>query len=228
MDLSEISYLKHLKDLRVLWLSGNPCAEVDNYRLKVVSVLSQLDKLDDDDITPEEKTNAALFGSGQYEPSVDKSDVSDKQSLVSQRSTPEKNLAQIIATPSSQQQYQQPYEQIQEIESEQNYVYQVQQRPPSQNYYVDQEYKQEIELIQPGAHQQNVKNRRLSGVPYNPTVATPINNVNHSPNNQPSTPLPNRNNILTAVLSLLQELDPERLRIIKQECDTLLSSCHHY
>ena len=49
------------------------------------------------------------------------------------------------------------------------------------------------------------------------------NNYGHQQQQQqPQMPIaPNRNNILTAVLSLLQELDPERLRIVQQECNKL-------
>ena len=44
-DLADLNYLLLLKELRILWLSDNPCAEVDNYRLKVISVLPQLSKV---------------------------------------------------------------------------------------------------------------------------------------------------------------------------------------
>jgi Leucine-rich repeat (LRR) protein len=46
-DLTEVAYIKHLPFLKVLWLCGNPCADVDDYRLKVISVLEKLEKLDD-------------------------------------------------------------------------------------------------------------------------------------------------------------------------------------
>jgi len=47
-NLSEIEYLKDLKALQVLWLSGNPCADEDGYRLRVIAFLDNLTKLDDD------------------------------------------------------------------------------------------------------------------------------------------------------------------------------------
>ncbi|KAG2389508.1 hypothetical protein C9374_014068 [Naegleria lovaniensis] len=59
--LSEIHFLKDLKALRVLWLAGNPCADCENYRLKVIAYLDGLTKLDDDDISPEERELSKQF-----------------------------------------------------------------------------------------------------------------------------------------------------------------------
>jgi len=58
-DLSEIRYLTNLPNLKVLWLSENPCVEVTNYREIVIKVLPNLTKLDNTPITPEEKAVAA-------------------------------------------------------------------------------------------------------------------------------------------------------------------------
>lgn len=54
-ELSDVVYLKNLKQLRVLWLNENPCANNEpHYRHKVLAVLQQLKKLDDSDVTPDE------------------------------------------------------------------------------------------------------------------------------------------------------------------------------
>ena len=45
-DLRDVHYLKKLERLRVLWLSDNPCAEQDNYRMTVLRTLPNLQKLD--------------------------------------------------------------------------------------------------------------------------------------------------------------------------------------
>jgi len=57
-DLSEIRFLTDLPSLRVLWLWDNPCSEMANYREIVIKVLPNLVKLDNNAITPEEKTAA--------------------------------------------------------------------------------------------------------------------------------------------------------------------------
>ena len=45
-DISEIGCLKNLPKLRVLWLSDNPCANVEHYRMTVLKNLPKLTKLD--------------------------------------------------------------------------------------------------------------------------------------------------------------------------------------
>ncbi|GLC65195.1 hypothetical protein PLESTF_000262300 [Pleodorina starrii] len=49
-DLHEIQHLVNLKDLRVLWLSDNPCADHPNYKQFVARMLPNLQKLDNDDV----------------------------------------------------------------------------------------------------------------------------------------------------------------------------------
>ncbi|KAL9658213.1 hypothetical protein ABK040_012472 [Willaertia magna] len=79
-EIFEVSFLKELKNLKVLMLSGNPCTESEDYRLKVISILDQLTKLDDDDITNEEKEAAKKYkylgvggGEGELLPPISKS-----------------------------------------------------------------------------------------------------------------------------------------------------------
>ena len=50
-DLRDVVYLQKLLNLRVLWLSNNPCAECDNYRLYVIKMLPGLLKLDNAEVT---------------------------------------------------------------------------------------------------------------------------------------------------------------------------------
>lgn len=45
-DISEIACLKNLPKLRVLWLSDNPCADAEQYRMTVLRNLPSLTKLD--------------------------------------------------------------------------------------------------------------------------------------------------------------------------------------
>ena len=57
-DLSEIRYLMNNSNLKVLWLCDNPCAETPNYREIVIKSLPDLIKLDNQNITKEEKFSA--------------------------------------------------------------------------------------------------------------------------------------------------------------------------
>jgi Leucine-rich repeat (LRR) protein len=57
-DLTEVQYLAHLQHLRVLWLSHNPCADHPYYRQYVIKMLPNLVKLDNSEISPEERQQA--------------------------------------------------------------------------------------------------------------------------------------------------------------------------
>lgn len=54
-DLAEVYHLAGLQDLRVLWLSDNPCAELPQYKATVLKILPQLQKLDNDDLSGAER-----------------------------------------------------------------------------------------------------------------------------------------------------------------------------
>lgn len=60
-SLEEIKHLTHLRNLQVLWLSENPVAKEKNYRMFCVKNLPTLIKLDDKNITPEERQMAKGF-----------------------------------------------------------------------------------------------------------------------------------------------------------------------
>lgn len=59
--LEQLFNLVDLKNLRVLWLSDNPIATCDNYRLFTIALLPQLTKLDQIDITEEERKEAKIM-----------------------------------------------------------------------------------------------------------------------------------------------------------------------
>ena len=60
-DLDELKHLVHLPNLSVIWLTDNPIASLDNYRLRTIALLPQLRKLDETDISPEEREAAKAF-----------------------------------------------------------------------------------------------------------------------------------------------------------------------
>jgi hypothetical protein len=66
-NLNEIKYLTDCHNLSVLWLSENPICDNPNYRAVVICVLPQLQKLDDIAITDEERDRAEQKLSGKFE-----------------------------------------------------------------------------------------------------------------------------------------------------------------
>lgn len=63
-DLKQILYLTALPDLRILWLSENPVCQHPNYREFILAKLPKLQKLDNTDVTEEER-DLALKKSGE-------------------------------------------------------------------------------------------------------------------------------------------------------------------
>ena len=63
-NLNEIKYLTNCENLTVLWLSENPICDNPNYRAVIICILPQLQKLDDIPITHEEREKAEKKLSG--------------------------------------------------------------------------------------------------------------------------------------------------------------------
>ena len=60
-DLSELTNLQGLPLLQTLWLSDNPITDVDNYRQIIIGMFPNLKKLDEVDITDQERNKAKTF-----------------------------------------------------------------------------------------------------------------------------------------------------------------------
>ena len=54
----EVRYLTNLKKLRILWLGENPIADHPKYRYFVISLLPQIERLDNDMISAAERDKA--------------------------------------------------------------------------------------------------------------------------------------------------------------------------
>lgn len=57
-EFKELEHLVGLKELRVLWISENPIAGLPNYRTEIIKLLPQLYKLDENNISAEERMEA--------------------------------------------------------------------------------------------------------------------------------------------------------------------------
>ncbi|CAG9859962.1 unnamed protein product [Phyllotreta striolata] len=67
-DLCQVMYLQCLPNLKNLWLEQNPCSSVDGYRLAVLRALPQLQKLDNVQVTAEERKEAQRRGKALIHP----------------------------------------------------------------------------------------------------------------------------------------------------------------
>lgn len=57
-DINEVRYLQPLRRLKILWLGENPIAEIPGYRYFVIKCLPQIEKLDNDNISADDKMKA--------------------------------------------------------------------------------------------------------------------------------------------------------------------------
>jgi len=57
-DINEVRYLANLRKLRTLWLGENPIADIPNYRFFVIKCLPQIEKLDADMVSMEDRNKA--------------------------------------------------------------------------------------------------------------------------------------------------------------------------
>jgi cilla- and flagella-associated protein len=57
-DIFEVRYLQPLKRLRTLWLGENPIADIPGYRHFVIKCLPQIEKLDNDMVSADDKMKA--------------------------------------------------------------------------------------------------------------------------------------------------------------------------
>lgn len=75
-DLSELRFLSNLSNLKTLWLLDNPCAEVKDYRKIVIKALPNISKLDNSEVTKEEREssmNVVWLGLGRTEEKISES-----------------------------------------------------------------------------------------------------------------------------------------------------------
>jgi hypothetical protein len=67
-NIAEVQYLVGLEKLRVLWLCDNPCANLPQYRPYIIHLLQNLEKLDNANVTPEEREASQNMNFANIEP----------------------------------------------------------------------------------------------------------------------------------------------------------------
>jgi Leucine-rich repeat (LRR) protein len=216
-DLNELRYIEHLPNLKTLWLVDNPCTAEKNYRLKVIARLKHLEKLDDKDVSIQERQlSESNFGNyGMLE-------IEDERP---QRRMEEEPKMQRYDEPKMQRYDEPPRKYENEL--------QVPDLPPvCGSPDVPKRSKWDIprdNVPMPKVHN-DIENQtyiydsereKARGFDYKENryeLEDPSSKINVK-----GQVVGNRNNILVAVLSLIKELDAERLNIVKNEIDKQLS-----
>ncbi|EAR86710.2 hypothetical protein TTHERM_00197740 (macronuclear) [Tetrahymena thermophila SB210] len=212
-DISEIKYLSQLKQLKVLWLSDNPCASIPNYREIVIKSLPYLEKLDNVNITPEDKMNCQNIELDFMEEVANNNNVGSSTSNNNRYSSYQNQ---------PQQQQQQQYN-----PSPMNRMNDYNTYQENNNY--SQQYQQSS-ATRASSNNYNTRNNNPSTVQQNNNQQTNYEEVQQMNNvSQIDDQLVNRNsNIVCAILSLLKELDYNSLEIIRRDVDRKINSAQRY
>ena len=204
-DLSEIHYLLPLKHLRVLWLWDNPCASSPNYRLTVIKFLPHLAKLDNTEITEEERNAAQNFNAA-----FNAEDNLYPEKIISSPKNQPRKHPESPKRESPSKDHIEPHPQIrQEVD------------PPKK------------ERIEPSRELIKKKSEPLSGMKRLDPDERPLTGIGRGPKkirapalqrDDNDDPKENRNeNILCAVLALTKELDVTSLELLKRNIEKKIS-----
>lgn len=199
-NLAEVQYLQNLPDLRVLWLCENPCANNEYYREYVINVLPQLTTLDKVSISQEERAAAARTNFD----------------IPEQNSNP----------PSDRNSYNPGgYEENTPRNSEKR-----NQQSPYDQYYAPSHQQQDVNEFSPYERERererdrDVPSSRGSNRGYQPAYSPPKEYKRNAPQaySRGNVPTLKNENVISAILMLLKDLDDNGLRVVKQDVERRL------
>eukprot|EP01017_Pseudomicrothorax_dubius_P027738 TRINITY_DN3235_c0_g2_i1.p1 TRINITY_DN3235_c0_g2~~TRINITY_DN3235_c0_g2_i1.p1 ORF type:complete len:270 (+),score=47.89 TRINITY_DN3235_c0_g2_i1:118-927(+) len=187
-DLSEIRFLAPLQGLKVLWLWDNPIAEKDIYRPYIIKNLPNLVKLDNTQVTPEEKQAAQ------------RTDFSAEIAAPAYNATPSTRDRGTSERNGGAERY----------------------APPQPVQRGNSDYGKSIQFGEneapPPPRRQQYQEQRETVSEYHPpqsNMSTGLAPRGNSISNE---------NVLTAVLALLKELDESSLEMVRRDIDRKLGN----
>lgn len=227
-DLSEIYYLKDMANLKILWLNENPCARDVHYRKKVLSVLQNLEKLDDQDVTDEEKQMALEYRLKSQIQDLSLNEVQRQENQAKKHDAPSREYPAPVQNPidaagcvrRSKWQRDSPVEvpfmrasaeAVNNVEDQLNDQAQIPSLLPDNLPEIDDDGN----LVQPLGELQQQKPQYLPH-PIPDRLSAPYQQHQSRMSNQRT-----NNNVLTAVLALIQELDQDSLMIVQAQISKL-------
>jgi len=217
-DLGEIEYLAHLRDLKTLWLCENPCADHPYYREIIINALPQLQNLDKIQITPEERSAAARRDVYSREPQREAQSSPLKKNNyidVDQESARSKHSGGRASTPGL-------YAKNEVYGKNDAYPSQFDESPA--NYQQQPQYQPQFQQqYSPYGGDQGVRDSYNSN--QSPLKDYRRNVANAEPVRRSASPPPKakNENLVSAILLLLKDVDDVGLRIIKKDVDSKLN-----
>lgn len=245
-NLNEIKYLTDCHNLSVLWLSENPICDNPNYRAVVICVLPQLQKLDDIAITDEERDRAEQKLSGKFEKEDDgeEEDIPDPEEsnkkYQKQQQQREEEEEERRYSPKKKSNNNNPninnyskkksqgYNGSNDYDNEEGYYgnNNVRKSVQKKNFMNrnnefepdddDEDYIKPKKTFQPTRHKKNDEYERYDIKDYKKSNSNYVFEDNNYGEKKKG-----NSNILNCVISLLKELSPNELQIVKREIDRI-------
>ena len=205
-NLNEIKYLSDCPNLKVLWLSENPICDNPNYRAVIICVLPFLEKLDDIPITDEERDKAEKKISGNLEED-DEQEESDNKENGNNYYENNQNKNKYDDRDNEEDDYMKAKKRNRQ--KEENERYNERNNDKRYNIYDDRPIKGNNDFY--GNNNYRKSNNYGDSNKYED---------NYDKNNYKDKKRGN-SNVLNCIISLLKELSPNELKIVKKEIDRM-------
>eukprot|EP00002_Diphylleia_rotans_P006339 TRINITY_DN1571_c0_g1_i1.p1 TRINITY_DN1571_c0_g1~~TRINITY_DN1571_c0_g1_i1.p1 ORF type:complete len:312 (+),score=63.05 TRINITY_DN1571_c0_g1_i1:264-1199(+) len=231
-DIREVTYLVDCKYLRVLWLSENPCAEVENYRDYVIRTLPQLVKLDNTDITSEERLRASRESFPVEEADAMKDFYNPPETVRRAPSTPQHVTRSPVQSAEGQRKSRvssDPPRETRDARDARDARDVPRQRAPSANQNIIDRFGEdpEPESVAPRVIRMTKQPSRVHERPISTTPQLQQHQQHATPDRESivvsPAPVP-QNNILAAISCLLNELDVDAMKQLRAELDRRLTN----
>ena len=240
-NLNEIKYLTNCENLTVLWLSENPICDNPNYRAVIICILPQLQKLDDIPITDEEREKAEKKLSGNLAEEDDKEEEEENKNGYNQYQNEKKNYAIRSNDKINNEDEEENDDKnihnknsnSRKISNKKNNMRQGKSNMydneedfnDNENEYNKQKNKMQYNKYNDMQNYEERSIRSISGIvpqhDYHKNMKRNYGNKYEDNYEEKNEKRRDNGNILNCVISLLKELSPNELQIVKREIDRL-------
>ena len=209
-NLNEIKYLTECQNLSVLWLSENPICDNPNYRSVVICVLPQLQKLDDITITDEERDRAQKKLRGESQDDDDEDEMEDNNNIRDNGDNYYENNGRTNMNRNNNNNRNKYEDDDNDYMRPKKENQQMRRQNEEYNNYDDRPIRSNNDIY---GRKNNYKKNNNYGDNYQ-------YKDNYDDNNYKDKKKGN-SNVLNCVISLLKELSPNELKMVKKEIDRM-------
>ena len=209
-NLNEIKYLTECQNLSVLWLSENPICDNPNYRSVVICVLPQLQKLDDITITDEERDRAQKKLRGESQDDDDEDEMEDNNNIRDNGDNYYENNGRANMNRNNNDN-RNKYE-----DDDNDYM-----RPKKENQQMRRQNEEYHNYDDRPIRSNNDIYGRKNNYKKNNNYGDNYQYKDNYDDNNYKDKKKGNSNVLNCVISLLKELSPNELKMVKKEIDRM-------